>query len=150
MRNVDIAILVKKLRESAKMPLRATVGSAGLDVFAAIDEGILLSKNTIAKIPSGIAIELPSSNYVAFLLARSGLSINHGIILANSVGVIDSDYRGEIIVGLRNCTDRDYIINPGDKIAQLLFLKTESVLLELVDDLDDTHRGDGGLGSTGK
>ena len=126
MRNVDIAILVKKLRESAKMPLRATVGSAGLDVFAAIDEGILLSKNTIAKIPSGIAIELPSSNYVAFLLARSGLSINHGIILANSVGVIDSDYRGEIIVGLRNCTARDYIINPGDKIAQLIFLKTDS------------------------
>ena len=150
MDGINTTVLIKKLGKFTKAPLRATFGSAGLDIFAAIDEGVLLSKNTTVKIPSGIAIELPSSNYVAFLLARSGLSINHGIILANSVGVIDSDYRGEIIVGLRNCTDRDYIIKPGDKIAQLLFFKTESVRLELVDNLSDTHRGGGGLGSTGR
>ena len=147
---IGITVQVKKLRKSAKTPLRATLGAAGLDVFAAIDKSVLLYRNTTEKIPSGIAIELPSINYVAFLLPRSGLSIKHGIVLANSVGVIDSDYRGEIIVGLRNCGDSDYIINPDDKIAQLLFFKTENIQLKLVDNLNDTNRGYSGLGSTGR
>jgi len=144
-------ILLKKVRECAKVPFRATSGSAGFDVCAAIEKKILLKRNTTTKVPSGVAICLPDSSSVALLVPRSGLSIHNGIALANGVGVIDSDFRGEIIVALRNFSEEDYTLSPGEKIAQILFLNLADFVLEVTDeDLPGTQRGSGGLGSTGK
>ena len=144
-------ILIKKVRDIAKIPFKSTSGSAGFDVCAAINESVTIKKGAIAKIPSGVAICLPNEESVALLMPRSGLSINEGITLANSVGVIDSDFRGEIIVALRNFSDKDYILNPGEKVAQLLFFNLAQFNLEItLENLPNTSRGAGGLGSTGK
>ena len=101
-------------------------------------------------IPTGIAIALPSPEYVALIFARSGLGIKHGVAPANCVGVIDSDYRGEIRVGLTNLSDKAYTVAPGDRIAQLAVMPVVQARLEVCDSLDETERGQGGFGSTGK
>ena len=101
-------------------------------------------------IPTGIAIALPPAGYVALVFARSGLGIKHGIAPANCVGVIDSDYRGEILVGLQNSGDADYVIQPADRIAQLMVVPVVQAQVKMVDQLDETQRGAGGFGSTGK
>ena len=101
-------------------------------------------------IPTGIAIGLPSPEYVALVFARSGLGIKHGIAPANCVGVIDSDYRGEILVGLQNAGDTDFTVQPGDRIAQLMITPVIQARIRMVEDLDETQRGAGGFGSTGK
>ena len=105
---------IKKLRENAKIPFRATPGSAGMDLYACIDEPITLEGGEKAVIPTGIAIELPSAELGAFVFARSGLAIKHGIGLLNSVGVIDRDYRGEICVGVINQLKETYTVNPDE------------------------------------
>lgn len=102
------------------------------------------------KIPTGIAIALPGPEYVALVYARSGLGIRHGVSLSNGVGVIDSDYRGEIMVGLTNLSDVPYTIHPGDRIAQLVVTPVVLPELERVEALDETGRGTGGFGSTGQ
>ena len=102
------------------------------------------------KIPTGIAIALPGPEYVALVYARSGLGIRHGVSLSNGVGVIDSDYRGEIMVGLTNLSDAPYTIHPGDRIAQLVVAPVVLPELERVEELDETGRGTGGFGSTGQ
>lgn len=141
---------VKKLRENAKIPFRATSGSAGMDLYACIDKPITLNGGEKAVIPTGIAIELPSSELCAFVFARSGLAIKHGIGLLNSVGVIDSDYRGEICVGLVNQLKEAYTVNPDERIAQLVIMPVSLVQPVEVDELSGTERGEGGFGSTGK
>ena len=103
-----------------------------------------------AVIPTGIAIALPSADYVALVFARSGLGIKHGVVPGNCVGVIDSDYRGEIMVGLYNSGESEYTVQPGDRIAQLMVTPVVQASVELVDELDETERGAGGFGSTGK
>ena len=140
---------IKKLRENAKIPFRATPGSAGMDLYACIDEPITLEGGEKAVIPTGIAIELPSAELGAFVFARSGLAIKHGIGLLNSVGVIDSDYRGEICVGVINQLREAYTINPDERIAQLVIMPVYTPGFEVCDDLSDTERGSGGFGSTG-
>lgn len=140
---------IKKVRENAKLPTRGTPGSAGLDLYACIDEPILLKKGDTAVIPTGIAIGLDDIHYGAFVYARSGLSIKHGIGLLNSVGVVDSDYRGEICVGVINQIDKEYTIQPFERIAQMVIQPVEIPDLVEVDNLDDTARGAGGFGSTG-
>ena len=139
-----------KLSENAVMPKRATPGAAGMDLCACIEKNVLLKSGERTLIHTGIAVALPSSEYVALLFARSGLAIKHGITLSNSVGVIDSDYRGEICVGLCNLGDEDYTISPGERIAQLVITKVETPEPVEVEFLDDTARGTGGFGSTGK
>ncbi len=141
---------IKKVRENAKIPTRATNGSAGLDLYACIDEPITLKKGDTAVIPTGIAIGLDDPHYAAFIYARSGLAIKRGIGLLNSVGVIDSDYRGEICVGVIKQTDPEYTIEPYERIAQMVIKRVE--LPEIIEtlELDDTSRGEGGFGSTGK
>ncbi len=141
---------VKKLRENAKIPFRATSGSAGMDLYACIDKPITLNGGEKAVIPTGIAIELPSSELCAFVFARSGLAIKHGIGLLNSVGVIDSDYRGEICVGLVNQLKEAYTVNPDERIAQLVIMPVSLAQPVEVDELSGTERGEGGFGSTGK
>ena len=139
-----------KISEEAKIPYRATEGSAGMDLYACMENEVTLNPGGRAFISCGIAISLPGREYVALVFARSGLSIKHGITLSNGVGVIDSDYRGDIGIGLCNLSDTSYTIKPGDRIAQLLIMKVENLPIEEVSSLDSTSRGSKGFGSTGK
>ena len=141
---------IKKLRENAKIPFRATPGSAGMDLYACIDEPVTLGAGEKAVIPTGIAIALPGPELGAFIFARSGLAIKHGIGLLNSVGVIDSDYRGEICVGVINQLQEAYTITPDERIAQMVIMPVSLISPVEVDELDETERGAGGFGSTGK
>ncbi|MBO5462435.1 MAG: dUTP diphosphatase [Clostridia bacterium] len=141
---------IKKVKENAKVPHRATSGSAGLDLCACIDEPVTLEGGDTAVIPTGIAIALPSADYGAFVFPRSGIAVKHGIGLLNSVGVIDSDYRGEIMVGVINQVKEAYTIQPGERIAQMVIMPVSMMPVEEVAELDDTARGAGGFGSTGK
>ena len=140
---------IKKVQENAVIPKRATEGSAGLDLCACIDAPLTLNSGDTALIPTGLAIELPSSQYGAFVFARSGLSIKHGIGLLNAVGVIDSDYRGEIKVGVINQIKEPYTIEPGERIAQLVIMPVATLPVEEAQTLGESERGAGGLGSTG-
>lgn len=141
---------IKKLKENAKIPERATEGSAGMDLYACIDSSITVNPNQIALVPTGIAIELPDNSAAAFLYARSGLGIKHGICLANGVGVVDSDYRGEICVGLCNVSDKPYTIEPNERIAQMVIAPVILPSIVETGDLSDTQRGEGGFGSSGR
>lgn len=140
---------IKKVQENAVIPKRATEGSAGLDLCACIDAPLTLNGGDTALIPTGLAIELPSSQYGAFVFARSGLSIKHGIGLLNAVGVIDSDYRGEIKVGVINQIKEPYTIEPGERIAQLVIMPVATLPVEESQTLGESERGAGGFGSTG-
>ncbi|MBQ9166449.1 MAG: dUTP diphosphatase [Oscillospiraceae bacterium] len=128
----------------------ASKGAAALDLHDCLEEAVVIPAGKRVMIPTGIAIALPSAGYVALIFARSGLGIKHGIAPANCVGVIDSDYRGEIKVGLQNHGDADFTIQPGDRIAQMAIMPVFQVEMEQVEDLDETDRGAGGFGSTGK
>ena len=141
---------IKKLRETAKIPFRATAGSAGMVLFACHDEDITIRPGDLKIIPTGIAIELPSAEYVAYIFARSGLGIKHGICLSNGVGVIDSDYRGEVCVGLCNVSDKEYTITPSERVAQMVISPVSLMPAVEASELSDTERGQGGFGSTGK
>ena len=141
---------VKKLRENAKMIERATKGSAGMDLHACIDAPVTITPGEIKIIPTGLAIALENENFVAYIYARSGLAIKHGITLANCVGVVDSDYRGEVCVGLTNISKTEYTITPDERIAQLVIAPVCICDVLEVESLDDTERGEGGFGSIGK
>ncbi|MBR7164267.1 MAG: dUTP diphosphatase [Clostridia bacterium] len=147
-------VLVKRLSGAGgsmpDMPFYASEGAAGMDLSANIAEPLLLKKGAMAKIPTGIAIALPTSEVVAYLYARSGLGVKHGICLSNGVGVVDSDYRGEISVGLINLGPEDYTISPGERIAQMVFAPVIRAELAEVEELPETERGAGGFGSTGR
>ncbi|MGN0519935.1 MAG: dUTP diphosphatase [Candidatus Fimenecus sp.] len=140
---------IRKVSENAVIPKRATGGSAGLDLCACIDAPITLNGGETALIPTGLAIELPSAEYGAFVFARSGLAIKHGIGLLNAVGVIDSDYRGEIKVGVINQISEAYTIEPGERVAQMVVMPVSMMPVEEVETLGETDRGAGGFGSTG-
>ena len=141
---------MKKVRPDAKIPKRATPGSAGLDLCACTDEPTVLKAGERTVIPTGIAIAIENNEAAAFVYARSGLGIKHGISLSNGVGVIDSDYRGEICVGLINTSREDYTIEPGERIAQLVLAPIIPAEPVEVEELDKTERGTGGFGSTGR
>lgn len=141
---------IKKVKENAKVPSRGTSGSAGLDLCACIDEPITLNCGDTALIPTGIAIALPCAEYGAFIFPRSGIAVKHGIGLLNSVGVVDSDYRGEIMVGVINQKRDAYTIEPGERIAQMVIMPVSIMMTQEVEELDETDRGSGGFGSTGK
>lgn len=136
--------------EKAILPKIATQGSAGMDLHACIDEEIVLKPGNRVLVPCGFAISIPGSEYAAFIFARSGLAIKHGITLSNGVGVVDSDYRGEICVGLYNSGEEEYHIKPQERIAQMIIMPVESFPMVEVESLDDTSRGENGFGSTGK
>ena len=121
-----------------------------MDLCACVDEAVTLAPGQRLGIPTGIAIALPSPDYVALVFVRSGMGFRHGIALSNGVGVIDSDYRGEISVGLVNLSQDSYTIQPGDRIAQLLVTPVVRPVLVQAEELDETDRGAGGFGSTGR
>ena len=141
-------LYVKLLRSNARLPARETVGSLGYDVAACLDEPAVILPGETKMIGSGFVIAL-EPGYAAFIYARSGLGIKHGIIPANCVGVIDSDYRGEVMVGLKNTSNAAFIVHDGDRIAQMVITKCELPEPVLCDEPGETPRGDGGFGSTG-
>lgn len=138
-----------KIGTDIPLPYYATPGSAAMDLHACLDEAVTIPARGRTVVPTGIAIALPSPDYVALVFARSGLGIKHGVAPSNCVGVIDSDYRGEVMVGLQNSGDTDYTIQPSDRIAQLMVIPVVQAQVRMVDELDETRRGSGGFGSTG-
>lgn len=149
---MDIAKINIKFLDNNKekaVPFYATEGSAGMDLKAVLDESITLAPLERALIPTGIAISLPGPKYGAFLFARSGLASKHGITLANCVGVIDSDYTGEIKVALVNLSNEPYTITDGERIAQIVIMEVAKADFTVTDSLQKTERGSGGFGSTG-
>ena len=147
---LKIKALSPKIGADIPVPSYATAGSAGMDLRACIDTPVTILPGEQALVPTGLAIALPSCDYVALLYARSGLAIKHGLSPANCVGVIDSDYRGEIVVALRNYAKEPYTVEPGERIAQMVITPVVQAAIALVDELDDTDRGAGGFGSTGR
>jgi dUTP pyrophosphatase len=148
MRNIDVKILDARLRDQP--PAYASSGSAGLDLRACIDAPILLKPGQTELIPSGIAIHLDEPGLAAMVLPRSGMGHKHGIVLGNLVGLIDSDYQGQILVSLWNRGAAVFTLNPMERIAQLVVVPVVQVAFNVVDDFTQSTRGASGFGSTGK
>lgn len=142
-------IKIKKLSDLAIIPERGSEYSAGMDLHAAISESIYISPHETIKIPTGLAMELPEGTFGA-IFARSGLATKEGLAPATKVSVIDSDYRGEVGIPLHNDSNVSRLINPGERIAQLVVLPYVPIEFKEVDKISDTDRGFGGFGSTGK
>ena len=147
---LKIKALSPKIGTDIPLPRFATAGAACMDLYACIDQPVTLAAGERRLIPTGIAIALPSADYVALVFARSGLGIKQGVCLSNGVGVIDSDYRGEISLRLVNLSQDSYTIQPGDRIAQLMVTPVVRPVLVQAEELDETDRGAGGFGSTGR
>lgn len=147
---LQVKAVSPKIGHEIPYPFYASAGAAAMDLHACVDEAVVIPAGGRATVPTGIAIGLPSAEYVALVYARSGLGIKHGVAPANCVGVIDSDYRGEILVGLQNSGGTDYVVQPGDRIAQLMIAPVIQAEIQPVEELDETARGAGGFGSTGK
>lgn len=147
---MTINVKIKLLREGVALPEYATDGSAAVDLRCAAEGDVTIAPGQRVLIPTGIAIAPETSGVVAILAARSGLSLKHGITTTNGIGVIDSDYRGEICVSLINVSDTPYTISVGERVAQLMFMPVFAANLIPTSELDETERGTGGFGSTGK
>ena len=147
---LKIKAVSEKIGREIPAPFYASAGAAAMDLHACLDSAVTIPAGGRTVVPTGIAIALPSADYVALVLARSGLGIKHGVVPSNCVGVIDSDYRGEVMVGLSNSGASDYTVRPGDRIAQLMVVPVVQARVTLVDELDETDRGAGGFGSTGR
>ena len=148
MKKLDIKILDEKIRP--QLPVYATHGSAGLDLRACIDEPITLRAGDTALIPTGLAIHLDDPGLAAVIIPRSGLGHKHGIVLGNLVGLIDSDYQGQVFVSCWNRGREAFIVNPLERIAQLVVVPVVQVQLNVVESFEESSRGAGGFGSTGK
>jgi dUTP pyrophosphatase len=148
MRRIDIRILDARLKE--QLPAYATPGSAGLDLRACIEKPLDLLPGQSELIPSGLAIHLGDPGLAAIVLPRSGLGHRHGIVLGNLVGLIDSDYQGQIFVSLWNRGAQPFALKPMERIAQLVIVPVVQVAFNVVDEFEVSHRGAGGFGSTGK
>ncbi len=140
---------IQRLDHNKILPEYKTEGAAGMDLCAAISEPLTLKPLERTLIPTGLKIEL-EHGYEAQIRPRSGMSIKHGITLINCVGTIDEDYRGEVCVAVVNISNEEYTIQPDERIAQMVITKYEQAKVEVVTELTDTNRGEGGFGSTGK
>ncbi len=141
-------VKIKYLPNAKQRPEYATGGSVGMDLAAAVDAPVVIKAGKRELVPTGIALQIPEG-YAGFVFPRSGLSMKKGITMVNSVGVIDNDYTGEIKLAMLNVSSKDYTINPGDRVAQLVFIPIAHARLVEVESLEKTERGDGGFGSTG-
>ena len=148
MRKLDVKVLDARIRES--MPAYGSAGAAGLDLRACIDAPLTLQPGDSQLIPSGIAIHIGDAEYAALVLPRSGLGAKHGIVLGNLVGLIDSDYQGQIFVSAWNRGKAAFTIQPLERIAQMIIVPVRQVEWNIVDDFESSNRGAGGFGSTGK
>ena len=146
---LQIKALSDKIGTEIPLPYYATAGAAAMDLHACIDEPLLLPAGGRVLVPTGLAVAIPDG-HVGIIAVRSSMGIKHGITLSNAIGVIDSDYRGPLGVGLLNTTGETYVIQPCDRIAQLMIVPAARPELELVAELPETQRGEGGFGSTGR
>ena len=145
---VELKILDDRLKES--MPAYATTGSAGLDLRACLEAAITIQPGETTLIPTGMAIHLANPAYAAMILPRSGLGHKHGIVLGNLVGLIDSDYQGQLFVSCWNRSKEAFVMNPMERMAQLVIMPVVQANFSVVDEFDASERGEGGFGSTGK
>ena len=146
---VQIKAIDPRLGTEFPLPEYVTAGSAGMDLRACLDQTIVVAPGETKLIPTGFAMHMEESGLAAVILPRSGLGHKHGIVLGNLVGLIDSDYQGQVFVSCWNRSDRDFSIEPGARIAQLVFLPVVQAAWELVEDFTDSDRGAGGFGHTG-
>jgi dUTP pyrophosphatase len=149
MRKIQLKILDDRLGREIPLPQYATAGSAGLDLRACIDAPIELRPGEAELIPTGFAIHIDDPHLAAVLLPRSGLGHKHGIVLGNLVGLIDSDYQGQVLVSCWNRGQQPYVIEPGDRLAQMVFVPVAQVNFETVAEFSESHRASGGFGHTG-
>jgi dUTP pyrophosphatase len=150
MRNVQLKILDARVGKEFPLPQYSTDGAAGLDLIACIDEHLRIEPGEAHLVPTGIAIHIADTELAAVLLPRSGLGHRHGIVLGNLVGLIDSDYQGQVFVSCWNRGHEHFVIEPGDRIAQMVFVPVVQARFEIVDDFTQSSRGAGGFGHTGK
>ena len=148
MKTIDVKVLDQRLRE--QMPTYATPGSAGLDLRACIQAPLTLEPGSTHLIPTGLAIHIADPTYAAMILPRSGMGHKHGIVLGNLVGLIDSDYQGELMVSTWNRGNAAFVLNPMERLAQLVIVPVLQVAFNIVDSFTENERGAGGFGSTGK
>ncbi|MEG9476580.1 dUTP diphosphatase [Mannheimia indoligenes] len=150
MKQIDLKILDSRIGTEFPLPTYATEGSAGLDLRALINEPLTVKAGETVLIPTGISIYIADPNLAAVILPRSGLGHKNGIVLGNLVGLIDSDYQGPLMVSLWNRSQDDFTVNVGDRIAQLVFVPVVQANFNIVQDFEQTERGEGGFGHSGK
>lgn len=149
-KNIQLKILDPRLGKELPLPAYATDGAAGLDLRAVLDAPLTLEPGATTLIKTGLAIHIGDANLAAVILPRSGLGHKHGVVLGNLVGLIDSDYQGELMVSCWNRGRDAFTINPGERIAQLVFVPVVQADFDIVDSFETSRRGEGGFGSTGK
>ena len=150
MHTIEYKILDPRIGQEFPLPAYATSGSAGMDLRACLDQAIELAPGDTVLIPTGLAIHIGDPNLAAVILPRSGLGHKHGIVLGNLVGLIDSDYQGQLMISVWNRGQSTFTIQPGERIAQLVFVPVVQVQLQAVDDFQQTQRGEGGFGHSGR
>jgi dUTP diphosphatase len=149
MRSIELKILDPRLGDQIPLPHYATSGSAGLDMRACIDEPLVVAPGETVLVPTGLAIHIGDASLAAVLLPRSGLGHKHGLVLGNLTGLIDSDYQGQVYISCWNRGSASYEVQPGERIAQMVFVKVEQVRFSVVEEFEDSTRGAGGFGHSG-
>ena len=149
MDKLQIKVVNKKIGSEIPLPSFSTSGSAGLDLRACLNEQIRIAAGKTELIPSGIAIYIENPNYAGLILPRSGLGHKKGIVLGNLVGLIDSDYQGELMISLWNRSEKAFLLSPGDRVAQLILIPVKQLPLAVVDEFESSERGGKGFGSSG-
>ncbi|QIQ42117.1 MAG: dUTP diphosphatase [Buchnera aphidicola (Microlophium carnosum)] len=149
MNNIEIKILDSRAKKNFSLPAYATSGSSGLDLRACLEETIKLQSQKTILVPTGIAIYIADPNITALILPRSGLGHKKGIVLGNLVGLIDSDYQGELMISLWNRSNKDFYVNPDDRIAQIVFVPVIRPCFSIVQEFNQTSRAGGGFGHSG-
>ncbi|WP_318499106.1 dUTP diphosphatase [Photobacterium leiognathi] len=150
MNSIDLKILDPRVGNEFPLPAYATEGSAGLDLRACLDEALTVAPGETHLVPTGLAIHIGDPSLAATILPRSGLGHKHGIVLGNLVGLIDSDYQGQLMVSVWNRGETTFTVEPGDRIAQLVFLPVVQAQFNIVEDFNSTERGEGGFGHSGR
>ena len=150
MKKIDVKILDPRIGQEFPLPTYATPGSAGLDLRACLDSAIVLEPGQTTLLPTGLAIHIADPSLAAMMLPRSGLGHKHGIVLGNLVGLIDSDYQGQLMVSIWNRGQTTFTIEPGERVAQMIIVPVVQAELNLVEDFDATERGEGGFGHSGR
>jgi dUTP pyrophosphatase len=150
LKSIQLKILDPRIGDTIPLPTYATEGSAGIDLRVCIDEPIQIAPQQTVLLPTGLSIYIASADLAAVILPRSGLGHKHGIVLGNLVGLIDSDYQGELKISCWNRNADHFTVNPGDRIAQLVFLPVVQVAFSVVDAFTESDRGEGGFGSSGR
>ncbi|MGL5119818.1 MAG: dUTP diphosphatase [Plesiomonas shigelloides] len=150
MKKIDLKILDSRIGDQFPLPSYATEGSAGLDLRACLDDAITLEPGNTVLVPTGLAIHIGDPSLAAVILPRSGLGHKHGVVLGNLVGLIDSDYQGQLMVSVWNRGQQTFVIEPGERLAQLMFVPVVQAEFNLVTDFAESERGAGGFGHTGR